>query len=103
MRYVFVNAAWLLALGLSKRQLRTRVVLQAADTVTIGIEPMFELNGVWYVLGNRTLNNLNLSRNGIREEGVKALLDAVLDQAAADDNAGEGLVGVFRITVQVRI
>ncbi|KAJ3054456.1 Leucine-rich repeat-containing protein 71 [Rhizophlyctis rosea] len=73
---------------------------EAADTVNTGIEPMFELNGVWYVLGNRTLNNLNLSRNGIREEGVKALLDAVLDQAAADDNAGEGLVGVFRITLQ---
>ncbi|KAJ3044315.1 Leucine-rich repeat-containing protein 71 [Rhizophlyctis rosea] len=72
---------------------------EALDTVGT-VEPMFELNGQWYVLGNRTLNNLNLSRNGIREEGLKHLLDAVMEQEAAMDNAGEGMVGVFRIALQ---
>lgn len=62
---------------------------------------MFELNGQWFVLGNRTLNNLNLSRNGIHEEGLKALMDAVLEQEASIDNAPEGMIGIFRIALQV--
>ncbi|KAJ3081034.1 hypothetical protein HK102_002623 [Quaeritorhiza haematococci] len=59
---------------------------------------MFEHNGQWYILGNRTLNNLNLTRNGITIDGVKALLDALNEQdtgvaAVAASLAGGGSSG----------
>ncbi|KAI9093064.1 hypothetical protein DFS34DRAFT_567948, partial [Phlyctochytrium arcticum] len=64
------------------------------------VEPMFEHNGQWFILGNRTLSNLNLYRNNIHEEGLKALYDAVFEQEATMENAPEGVPGVYRITLQ---
>ncbi|KAJ3293814.1 hypothetical protein HK104_004183 [Borealophlyctis nickersoniae] len=61
---------------------------------------MFEHNGQWFILGNRSLNSLNLFHNGIREEGLKALYDAVAEQEASNENAPEGGVGIFRIVLQ---
>ncbi|KAI8923152.1 hypothetical protein BC831DRAFT_472407 [Entophlyctis helioformis] len=67
-------------------------VEEGADTAN-GVEPMFESNGQWYILGNRALNSLNLTHNG-------ALLDAVLDQEATNDQAPDGMLGIFRISLQ---
>ncbi|KAI9206984.1 uncharacterized protein BJ171DRAFT_495373 [Polychytrium aggregatum] len=64
------------------------------------IEPMFEVNGQWFILGNRTLNNLNLSRNSITAAGLKAILDAVVEQESTAENMTEGIIGVFRVSLQ---
>ncbi|KAI8805645.1 hypothetical protein BJ742DRAFT_399000 [Cladochytrium replicatum] len=72
---------------------------EAMDTVA-QLEPMFEYNNQWYVLGNRTLNSLDLSYNGITEIGAKAILDAVLEQENAPDPPPEGLMGLFRLSLQ---
>ncbi|KAL2916521.1 hypothetical protein HK105_203954 [Polyrhizophydium stewartii] len=71
----------------------------AGDSLN-GIEPMFESNGQWYILGNRMLNSLNLSHNGITAIGLKALLDAVLDQEATNEQTPDGMLGIFRISLQ---
>ncbi|KAJ3415969.1 hypothetical protein HDV05_003566 [Chytridiales sp. JEL 0842] len=66
------------------------------------IEPMFEHNGQWFVLGNRSINSLNLRQNGITEDGIKAFLDAVTEQESSAENAAhEGTVGLFRLNLQV--
>ena len=62
---------------------------------------MFEYNNQWFVLGNRTLNNLNLSLNGIGDDGVKYIFDAVAEQEHTAENAPEGLVGLFRLNLRV--
>jgi hypothetical protein len=64
---------------------------------------MFEHNGQWFVLGNRSLNSLNLRQNGITEDGIKALLDSVTGQETSVENAHEGMIGLFRLNLQVRI
>ncbi|KAI8904368.1 hypothetical protein EDD86DRAFT_213233 [Gorgonomyces haynaldii] len=66
----------------------------------VAADPMFEVNGQSYVLGNRSLNSLNLSCNSITEQGVKALLEVVLEQEATADQLPEGLLGIFRIVLQ---
>ncbi|KAJ3011961.1 Leucine-rich repeat-containing protein 71 [Thoreauomyces humboldtii] len=63
-------------------------------------EPMFEHQGQWYVLGNRTLTSLNLYGNGIREDGMKNLWEALQEQEATADHAPEGCIGLFRLTLQ---
>ena len=67
------------------------------------MEPMFEINGQSYVLGNRALNSLNLSLNHITENGIKILLNAVLEQENTADQAPEGILGIFRILLQVKL
>ncbi|KAL5040679.1 hypothetical protein RTP6_007665 [Batrachochytrium dendrobatidis] len=64
------------------------------------VEPMFEFNGQWYLLGNRTLNSLNLSHNGIGMLGLKALSDAIIEQETTNDQSPDGLLGVFRLNLQ---
>jgi hypothetical protein len=66
------------------------------------LEPMFESNGIFYILGNRSLNSLNLCANGITDVGVKHLLDAINEQ---EQTAVEGAdsKGAFRISLQVII
>jgi hypothetical protein len=68
------------------------------ETVTV---PIFEVNGQWYMVGNRTLNSLNVSSNGITDGGLKALIDVVMEQEAAADQAPEGLLGLFRVILHV--
>ncbi|KAJ3072216.1 Leucine-rich repeat-containing protein 71, partial [Rhizoclosmatium hyalinum] len=62
-------------------------------------EPTFEHNGQQFLIGNRTLNNLNLRQNGITETGVKAFLDAVAEQELSSESAPEGLYGLFRVSI----
>ena len=71
------------------------------DFSAMGVEPMYEINGEWYLLGNRTLNNFDLSLNGITEAGLKALLDAVTVQESTNDQAliSDGYVGLYRMSL----
>ncbi|KAI9340309.1 hypothetical protein BDR26DRAFT_861686 [Obelidium mucronatum] len=62
-------------------------------------EPTFEYNGQTYLIGNRTLNNLNVRQNGITEVGLKYLLDAVNEQELSAESAPEGLLGLFRVSM----
>lgn len=64
---------------------------------------MFEINNQWFVLGNRTLNNLNVSHNGITEAGLKTLFDAVTEQELTAENANDGLLGLFRANLYVSL
>jgi hypothetical protein len=50
-----------------------------------------------YVLGNRSLNSLNILQNGISDEGLKHLLDAVHEQDATAEHLPEGMVGLYRV------
>jgi hypothetical protein len=64
---------------------------------------MYEINGQWSVLGNRTLNNLDVSMNGITEVGVRSLHDAVVEQEMANEqpSVSDGNTGIYRINLQV--
>jgi hypothetical protein len=66
------------------------------------LEPMFEVNNQWYILGNRSLNSLDVSWNGVTEMGVKYLYDTVAEQELTADQASDGMLGLFRISLAVR-
>ncbi|KAJ1553807.1 Leucine-rich repeat-containing protein 71 [Nowakowskiella sp. JEL0078] len=71
------------------------------NTETISpVEPMYESNGQWFVLGNRTLNNLDISFNCVSEVGMKALSEAVLEQESSSEYTPENLLGILRISTQ---
>lgn len=65
---------------------------------------MFEVNGQWYILGNRSLCNLDLSANDISEIGLRHLLEAVSIQEATVEQAQNSDVGhgIYRISLHVR-
>ncbi|KAJ3352611.1 Leucine-rich repeat-containing protein 71 [Kappamyces sp. JEL0680] len=69
------------------------------DTPEVSVEPMFEINNQWFVLGNRALNSLNVSLNGITDIGVKHLLDVLLTQESSLDQTPDGVLGLFRIAL----
>lgn len=73
---------------------------EAAEMKDI-LEPMFEVNGIAYVLGNRGLSSLNISANNIDDAGLKAIMDAVQEQETTADQAPEGMLGLFRLAIQV--
>ena len=60
------------------------------------MELTFEVNGISYIVGNGTLNILNLSSNQITENGLQALLEAVQDQ---DLFEGSPHYGLFKINL----
>ena len=62
---------------------------------------MFEINGQWYTVGNRVLNSLNFVQSGVGDDGLKAIYDVVLEQDSTNDQAPEGLPGLFRIVLLV--
>jgi hypothetical protein len=62
---------------------------------------MFEVNNQWYVLGNRSLNSLNVSANDITELGLKNLLTLITEQDSTSEQATEGSLGLFRIVLSV--
>lgn len=67
------------------------------------MEPMVEINGQWYIIGNRSLNSLNLSGCGISQVGLKAIADTVHDQDSCAENIAreDGMMGLFRISLLV--
>lgn len=62
---------------------------------------MFEYNYHWYILGNRTLNNLNVCHNRITDTGVKYIFDAIAEQEQTAENSPEGSLGLFRMNLMV--
>jgi hypothetical protein len=66
---------------------------------------MVDIGGQWYIIGNRALNNLNLSGCGLTLVGLKAIVDVVRDQDACSENivarGEEGMHGLFRISLAV--
>ncbi|KAJ3109721.1 Leucine-rich repeat-containing protein 71 [Phlyctochytrium bullatum] len=74
--------------------------IKANPDVNVAVEPMFEHNGQWFVLGNRTLSCLNLSYASITEVGLRLLLDAILEQDVSAEFVPEGLSGLFRLSLQ---
>lgn len=62
---------------------------------------MFEVNNQWYVLGNRSLNSLNVSANDITELGLKNLLNLIIEQDSTSEQAAEGSLGLFRVNLSV--
>jgi hypothetical protein len=64
-------------------------VLEHVDPLT---EPVEEIGGKKYILGNRALTNINLSHNTIGEEGVAALLKAIQFQSTLSLLPGAGLM-----------
>lgn len=72
----------------------------------VPLEPMFENNGIWYTLGNRSLNNLNIAGCLLTEQSLKLLYDTVNEQelSAIDFVAPPDVViglGLFRISSKV--
>ncbi|KAJ3320947.1 Leucine-rich repeat-containing protein 71 [Boothiomyces sp. JEL0866] len=72
---------------------------EAEETVDVvnNFEPMFEVNNQWYILGNRTLNSLNLCSNGITDHGLKILYELVNEQEITSEQALDGMLGLFRL------
>jgi hypothetical protein len=68
-------------------------------------EPMYEINAQWYILGNRTIINLDFSSNEITDIGLHALLDAVSIQEMTNEAAtsSDGLNGLYRLSLYVNI
>ncbi|KAJ3251971.1 Leucine-rich repeat-containing protein 71 [Chytriomyces hyalinus] len=62
-------------------------------------EPVFENNGQWYVIGNRTLNNINMRQNGITETSLKLLIEVLAEQDLSDEATPEGMLGLFRVAI----
>jgi hypothetical protein len=66
-------------------------------------EPIYEINGQWYILGNRTVINLDFSSNEITQIGLNALLDAISIQEITNEIAtsSDGLNGLYRLSLHV--
>ena len=62
---------------------------------------MFEKDGVWFVIGNRTLNNLNLAGCNISENGLKLLAEVIHEQELSENTQPEGIIGLFRMLLLV--
>lgn len=69
--------------------------------LSVALEPMFELNSQWFLLGNRTLNSLNLSFNDITNHGLQILYDILCEQEATAEQATDGMLGLFKLSLAV--
>ncbi|KAJ3387689.1 Leucine-rich repeat-containing protein 71 [Lobulomyces angularis] len=58
------------------------------------MEPMFELNGQYFIIGNRSLNNLNLEKNNLRVNSLKLIMDVLKEQELSQE------IGLFRISLK---
>ncbi|KAJ3208640.1 Leucine-rich repeat-containing protein 71 [Entophlyctis luteolus] len=87
--------------GAGKKGKIEEVKDEAEDTgeMSSANEPVFEHNGQFFLVGNRTLNNLNLRQNGITEIGAKALIDILADQELSVEVTPEGALGLFRVSL----
>lgn len=60
----------------------------------------FELNGNLYFVGNRTLNNLNISSNKISDVGLKEILETLMEQDLTSQESPDGLQGLYRVNIE---
>jgi hypothetical protein len=68
-------------------------------------EPIYEINGQWYIPGNRTLINLDFSSNEITQIGLNALLEAISIQEITNEiaSSSDGLNGLYRLSLHVNL
>ncbi|KAI8616896.1 hypothetical protein BC830DRAFT_1115993 [Chytriomyces sp. MP71] len=64
-------------------------------------EPVFEHNGQLHLIGNRTLNNMNLRQCMLTESSLKSLADALSEQDLSVEGNPEGVMGLIRVALMV--
>ena len=66
-------------------------------------EQIYEINGQWYTLGNRTINNLDVSMNEVTDIGLNYLYDAICIQESSNEiaSSADGLYGIYRLSLLV--
>ena len=64
------------------------------------IEPMFESNGQWFIIGNRSINNLNLSGCNLTENSLKIINELVMELESTTDATPDGCLGLIRVSLQ---
>ena len=64
---------------------------------------MFEINGQGYILGNRTLNLLNLSMNEITEKSLDYFYNSLMEQERTLMSIPDELPGLIRLDLSVII
>jgi len=64
---------------------------------------MFEINGQGYVLGNRTLNLLNLSKNELTEKTLNYFYNSLMEQETTLMSIPDDLPGLIRLDLSVII
>jgi len=62
---------------------------------------MFEINGQGYILGNRTLNILNLSKNELTEEVLNYFYNSLTEQDTTLINIPDELPGLIKLDLSV--
>lgn len=67
------------------------------DSFVPNIDHMFEINGQGYVLGNRTLNLLNLSKNELTEKTLNYFYNSLMEQETTLMSIPDDLPGLIRL------
>jgi len=65
------------------------------------MDHMFEINGQGYILGNRTLNILNLSKNELTEEVLNYFYNSLTEQDTTLINIPDELPGLIKLDLSV--
>jgi len=67
------------------------------DSSGLNMDHMFEINGQGYILGNRTLNILNLSKNELTEEVLTYFYNSLTEQDTTLINVPDELPGLIKL------
>ncbi|ORX83550.1 RNI-like protein [Anaeromyces robustus] len=67
------------------------------DSSSLNTDHMFEINGQGYILGNRTLNVLNLSTNELTDKSLNYFYNSLMEQEATLVNIPDDLPGLIKI------
>jgi len=63
---------------------------------------MFEINGQGYILGNRTINILNLSKNELTDKTLNCFYNSLVEQDTTLINVPDDLPGLIKLDLSVR-
>ncbi len=64
---------------------------------------MFEINGQGYILGNRSLNLLNLSKNELTDKTLNCFYNSLMEQETTLMSIPDDLPGLIRLDLSVII
>jgi len=67
------------------------------DSTTLNTDHMFEINGQGYILGNRTLNILNLSKNELSEKCLNNFYNSLIEQETTLLSIPDELPGLIKL------